>query len=168
MPSVTTIDGYTFDNWGPVTTTFTPPATCATSTTNIRIGPTQNGSAPYFLYAQQCSTIGYWDCMPTGIESKAVITASTFHSNPTDAFRPMYFSPGLYCPSGWATVGLAARGESTLSGSGILSTASPIYNPDIPEFENPATLIMSLLDPSETVAMCCPRFVQKKSPWISE
>lgn len=158
MPSVTTIDGYTFNNWGPVTTTFTPPASCATSTAYIEIGLIRSDT-PYFMYDQQCSTIGYWDCIPSGTESKAAITASTVGSNPKDAFQAVYFSPGLYCPSGWATVGIAASEGSTLSASGILSTASPTYYPDIPEFENPATLILDLLDPSETVVMCCPRFV---------
>ncbi|KAJ5547431.1 hypothetical protein N7494_005016 [Penicillium frequentans] len=164
MPSITTIDGYTFDNWGPVTTTFTPPASCATSTANIEIGLSWSNSAPYFIYGQQCSTIGYWDCIPTGTESKAAITASTLESDPTNAFQAVYFSPGLFCPYGWATVGIAAREESTLSGSGILSTVSPTYDPYIPRFENPATLILELLDPRETVVMCCPRFIRQRFP----
>ncbi|KAJ5801866.1 uncharacterized protein N7503_004316 [Penicillium pulvis] len=147
MPSITTIDGYTFDNWGPVTTTFTPPAICVTSTTNIEIGLSWSNSAPYFIYDQQCSTIGYWDCIPTGTQSKATITASNLESNPTNAFQAVYFSPGLFCPYGWATVGIAAREESTLSGSGILSTVSPTYDPDISIFEYPATLILNYSTP---------------------
>lgn len=158
MPSITTIDGYTFENWGPVTTTFTAPASCASSTANIEIGLIRNDSAPAFMYNQQCSTIGYWDCIPTGTESKAAFTASTLESNPRIEFEAVYFSPGLYCPSGWATVGIAASESSTLSASGILITTSPTYDPSIPTFKNPATLILEILDPSETVVMCCPRF----------
>jgi hypothetical protein len=38
MPSITITDGYTFSNWGPLTTTFTAPVSCATATGNYMIG----------------------------------------------------------------------------------------------------------------------------------
>ncbi|KAJ6014256.1 hypothetical protein N7540_008847 [Penicillium herquei] len=155
MPSITVTDGYTFSNWGPLTTTFTPPPSCVTGTKNVGIAMEARPSA--IEYDLQCSSVPDWDCVPSGTQSDYSKTASIPDPDPSEIFGAAFYSPGLYCPSGWATVGVAARDEKSISASGILSTtASPIYEAYFPEFENPATLIMDLLDPSETAVMCCP------------
>jgi hypothetical protein len=152
MPSIATTDGYTFTNWGPLTTTFTAPASCATATGNYMLG--LNNTAPVWEYAVQCSTVGYGDCISTGTVSLSTIS----NENPTTLETQAYFSPGLYCPSGWATRGTAVRGsDNGLSSSGILSPSTMVLIPTcIPQWKNPATLLMTLLNLSETLVMCCP------------
>ncbi|KAH1982687.1 hypothetical protein KXV92_003973 [Aspergillus fumigatus] len=156
MPTITTTDGYAFTNWGPLTTTFTAPASCATATGNYLVG--LNTTAPVWEYAVQCSTLGYTGCIPTGTAS----LPTTLNDNPNTIATQVYFSPGLHCPAGWATRGVAVRDANNgLSASGILS-ARPTPTPTVsiptaaPQWENPATLLMGLLDPSETLVMCCP------------
>lgn len=72
-----------------------------------------------------------------------------------------YFSPGLDCPAGWNTVGVAARdADSSLSASGLLEPTTTVQSPSlIPHWENAATLFVDLLDPGETAVVCCPRYV---------
>ncbi|PKX96202.1 uncharacterized protein P174DRAFT_430474 [Aspergillus novofumigatus IBT 16806] len=119
MPSITTTDGYTFTNWGPLTMTFTGPASCATATGNHMLG--LNNTAPVWEYAVQCSTVGCGDCIPT----RTVSLSTTSDENPTTLETQVYFSPGLYCPSRWATRGIAVRDSNNgLSSSGILSPTS--------------------------------------------
>jgi len=74
-----------------------------------------------------------------------------------------YFSPGLVCPSGWKTVGVAARGsDGSISASGIFITptstsgqtaatevADEIFNPAVNAFT-------AAIDAGETAAACCP------------
>lgn len=154
MPSITTLDGYTFSNWGPVTTTFTAPASCATATDNMRIG--LNTTSAFWMYADQCSTFAYYDCVPTGTAKPTI----TYDANPTGVEDYSYFSPGLDCPAGWNTVGVAARDtDKSLSASGLLKpTVTVPAHSFIPQWENPVTLLENLLDPGETAVVCCPRY----------
>ncbi|KAJ5971468.1 uncharacterized protein N7479_001386 [Penicillium vulpinum] len=155
MPSITITDGYTFNNWGPLTTTFTAPASCATFNDYII-----RSKEPIVLsqFAAQCSTIGYYhDCIPTGTTS--LPTSQSI--DPYTMYDQAYYSPGLHCPSGWKTVGVAARdGDKSVSSSGVLSVASPTETitgtVDIPKQLNPVTLLGKVLDPSETLVICCP------------
>ena len=152
MPSITITEGYTFTNWGPLTTTFTAPTNCATETGNYMIG--LNTTAPVWEYAIQCSTSGYSDCVPSGTVSHS----ATSNDNPKTIDSRAYLSPGLYCPSGWATKGIAVRdADKSLSSSGVLSSSTTVSMPTfLPQWQNPATLLMDLLNPSETLVMCCP------------
>ncbi|KAJ5988346.1 hypothetical protein N7481_003556 [Penicillium waksmanii] len=152
MPSISLTEGYTFTNWGQLTTTFTAPASCTTATGNYMIG--LNTTAPVMEYAIQCSTLGYGDCIPSGTVSHF----TTINDNPKAVYNEAYFSPGLYCPSGWTTKGIAIRdADKSLSSSGVLSSGTRVSMPTfIPQWQNPATLLMDLLDPSETLVMCCP------------
>ncbi|KAJ5130348.1 uncharacterized protein N7515_006387 [Penicillium bovifimosum] len=152
MPSISITEGYTFTNWGPLTTTFTAPASCATATGNYQIG--LNTTFPVFDYEVQCSTAGYGDCIPSG----TISPTTTANDDPTIIYSQAYLSPGLYCPSGWATKGIAVRdADKSLSSSGILSPSTTATMPTfVPQWQNPATLLMDLLDPSETLVMCCP------------
>ncbi|KAJ5387208.1 hypothetical protein N7509_009749 [Penicillium cosmopolitanum] len=152
MPSISITEGYTFTNWGPLTTTFTAPASCATATGNYMIG--LNTTAPVLEYAMQCSTAGYGDCIPSG----TVSDFTTSNDNPKTIYDQAYLSPGLYCPSGWATKGIAVRdADKSLSTSGVLSSVTRVSMPTfIPQWENPVTLFLDLLDPSETLVICCP------------
>ncbi|KAJ5085175.1 hypothetical protein N7532_009946 [Penicillium argentinense] len=78
--------------------------------------------------------------------------------NPTLMYQRSYYSPGLYCPSGWATVGVAVRDdENSLSKSGILAPASTTTTSE-PDYAliSPKDFFLSLLEPSETAVLCCP------------
>lgn len=48
---------------------------------------------------------------------------------------------------------MAARDDESLSTSGFLTTSEN----KIPSYEEPVTLLASLLEPSQTIALCCPR-----------
>ncbi|KAJ5554889.1 hypothetical protein N7535_007332 [Penicillium sp. DV-2018c] len=152
MPSISITEGYTFTNLGPLTTTFTAPTSCATVTDNYQLG--FNTTAPAWDYAIQCTTAGYGGCIPSGTVSDLI----TSNDNPKTINTQAYLSPGLYCPSGWTTRGVAVRNaNSSLSSSGILSSSTTMSIPTfVPQWNNPATLLMDLLDPSETLVMCCP------------
>lgn len=159
MPSITTSDGFTFNNWGPVTTTFTPPASCATATNNMRIG--LKNTDFFWPYADQCSTVGYYNCIPTG----TVQVTTTMDPNPQHVMDLSYFSPGLNCPAGFNTVGLASRGsDSSLSASGLFATTAPTAAPEpgetnMAQWQDPMSLFLGLLDAGETAFACCPTYV---------
>lgn len=159
MDAVMAMEGTTISNWGPLTTTFTAPSSCATATTNLLIA--YNTSLPLWLWAVQCETLGYWDCIPTG-------TVTITESVGRDGHKPHlipehYFSPGVDCPAGWETMGVAAKGEKkSISASGILHA-----NPDSPHTglhslelkDYPVKRLIDMLKPNETLAVCCPRYV---------
>ncbi|KAJ5414062.1 hypothetical protein N7509_000689 [Penicillium cosmopolitanum] len=150
MPSASTISGYTYENWGPVTTTFTPPASCATASNKIEVGPSDS-SRPIFRYGLQCETVGGWECYP----SATIETTTTPDTNPTQFFKAHYYSPGLYCPADWVTVGVASwdgDGDKSLITSGVLAppTTAEIVQRD-------GEVFLGILDKSETAVICCPR-----------
>ncbi|KAJ5281928.1 hypothetical protein N7478_007300 [Penicillium angulare] len=144
MPSASVTNGWTFTNVGPLTTTFTPAPTC---TNNIYIGTT---SPEARLGARvECSTYDASGCTPSGIITATGAT-TTFDVN--WPWQGYYYSPGIYCPSGWNTVGVAARGANkTMSSSGIMSMSMGGE-----DYEIGAFMLADILDPSETLALCCP------------
>jgi hypothetical protein len=149
---------YTFENLGPATTTFTPAPSCYASD-RLQIGVIRSDYAEV-LYDVQCSTtLNYADCLPPTTTPTATATATT--STVYDDYYGVgaYYSPGLACPSGWATVGLAARdANQTLSFSGnmVPTTTTAMHN----YRTNDATLLANVLEASETMALCCPRYVE--------
>lgn len=156
IPSASTLSGFTFENWGPVTTTFTPPSSCITASNKIEVGPrpsaTHSGpNKPIYAYNLQCETIGGWECYP----SATVEASTTPDTNPTQFFRANYYSPGLYCPHEWVTVGLASwdgdgdRTSLVTSGIFVPTTTAEI----VPRGE----AFLGILGTSETAVACCPR-----------
>lgn len=158
-------DGWwTFTNYAPLTTTYTPAPSC-TASDRLGLGYINHGYV-YIGYGVQCtSDVKFEDCLPT-----ATATATSFPEPPTDdgwAGIGGYYSPGLYCPSGWETVGVAARdASSSLSSSGILSTTPAVtmsssdpmsYYYATATWDDPATLLKNHLEPEQTMAVCCPR-----------
>ncbi|CEJ59314.1 hypothetical protein PMG11_07942 [Penicillium brasilianum] len=157
-------DGWwTFTNYAPLTTTYTPAPSC-TASDRLGLGYINHGYV-YIEYGVQCtSDVILEDCLPT-----ATATATSFPEPPTDdgwAGIGGYYSPGLYCPSGWETVGVAARdASSSLSSSGILSTTPVVtmsssdpmsYYYATATWDDPATLLKNHLEPEQTMAVCCP------------
>jgi hypothetical protein len=106
-----------------------------------------------YHYDLECDSEYDTACLPT------MTTTMTSINYDTWAGYGIYYSPGLFCPSGWATVGIAARdGSSSLSQSGLMTaTQSVTTSKQEPYFDWPQTLLASILEPSETMALCCPR-----------
>jgi hypothetical protein len=153
MPTSSVLSEFTFTNLGPLTTTWTAPASCATSTDVVRIGLTRLPGEAF--YDASCQVREY-SCVPTGESADPALATNL---DPTNLFQEAYFSPGLYCPSGWTTAGLASRnGTASVTWSGLFSpTAAIPTTVDGPIFNNPENVLMQLLDPSETAMICCPR-----------
>ncbi|KAJ5165552.1 uncharacterized protein N7500_007382 [Penicillium coprophilum] len=147
MPTASVGGGYwTFENYGPVTTTFTPAPSC-TATDRLSLAFIDyDRTLDQFQVACPTSTSD-WDCMPPG-----TTTSATWYDEKKWVASAGYYSPGLYCPSGWETIGKAVRDDKSLSTSGFLTTSEK----KIPYYEEPVTLLASLLKPSETLALCCP------------
>ena len=147
-------------NLGPLTTTFTPPATC--SVLGI------NSFPPTVAYqAQHCftttsvpgTTIQFTDNSgsKTSIAVSATVTSiiysggvadditcrpSTTYRNPADAGGYGFYSPGLICPSGWHK---ACTAELDTNGSPVPISGTHTSFP----FEY-------ALMPGETAIGCCP------------
>ncbi|KAJ5520997.1 hypothetical protein N7463_001450 [Penicillium fimorum] len=148
--SITVAKGITFTNWGPVTTTFTAPASCTSGLNYYGIGLTE--LFPDCSFQAQCTQTDYNGCVPTGTVSE--ISAHV-------PFVQTYYSPGLYCPSEWKTAGVAARhGDKTVSMSGVFTmaglTETEPWATDMASSENAFTVLAELLDSSETLVLCCP------------
>ncbi|KAJ5094255.1 hypothetical protein N7456_010116 [Penicillium angulare] len=155
MPSVSTLSQFTFSNWGPLTTTYTPPASCTTATNNVVLGITSYPGIEFM--GVSCDTPDYGDCIPTG-SSKSKSQASGY-LDPRSLYQAGYFSPGIYCPSGWNTVGIASRdGNASVTSGGVFSpsTSVPTHVTRGERINNPANVLMQILDPSETAILCCP------------
>jgi hypothetical protein len=148
MTTASVAGGYwTFENYGPMTTTFTPASSC-TATDRLSLAWV-NDDRTLVQFQVGCPTsTSDWDCMPPG-----TTTSATWYDEKKWVASVGYYSPGLYCPSGWETIGMAARDGKSLSTSGFLTTSVK----KIPSYEEPVTLLASLLEPSQTLALCCPR-----------
>lgn len=148
------VSGFTFQNYGPLTTTFTAPWSCDTTDRVIYGWVDDNGLDLYHGGRSQCTKSEFAECYPS---ATADVTATTSYDRTWYRWSgtQAYYSPGLYCPSGWATVGIAAvNDKKDISTSGVLSysTSTPYET-----FVYPPTLLASLLEPSQTLAICCPR-----------
>ncbi|RDW63067.1 uncharacterized protein DSM5745_10178 [Aspergillus mulundensis] len=178
---------YTFSNLGPVTTTFTPPPAC-TASNQLALGSLDTRTGIYVYLSSQCTaTVDFEDCTPT-TTSEPTTTGEPVYGGGTDWIEydgyGVYYSPGLYCPKGWKTIGMAARdASSVLTSSGFLvptttststststRTATPTpysdydydydydedYDYDSYTTQDPASVLMSALEPKQTMALCCP------------
>ncbi|KAJ5112988.1 hypothetical protein N7456_001522 [Penicillium angulare] len=145
MPNTSiTNEWWAFTNAGPLTTTFTPASTCTNSVYVGKISPELFLGPPV-----DCTTYDTSGCTPSGT------TTNTGSSTTLGLYPPWeapYFSPGIHCPSGWTTVGAAVRGANdTMSSSGIMSMSMGLE-----DYEIGAFMLASILEPSETLALCCP------------
>ncbi|KAJ5682740.1 hypothetical protein N7462_005905 [Penicillium macrosclerotiorum] len=152
MPSSSALSEYTFKNLGPLITTWKAPPSCATATDHVKIGSSADVSEIY--WDSNCTHAEY-NCIPTGTSAKR---SSITGSNPANLWQESYFSPGLYCPSGWTTAGIASRdGANPVNSSGaFVPTPAISTSLEYPIINPPANVLMQILDPSETAALCCP------------
>ncbi|CAG8005330.1 unnamed protein product [Penicillium salamii] len=148
MPTISASDGlWTAGNLGPLTTTFTEPASCSQEPYKVLMA--MRSGYPLIEYESKCNQQFDDSCLPT----VATTFPFTTYDERYDGYAS-YYSPGLHCPSGWATVGAATRdAHSSISLSGI---AKPSLNTERTDLEFPQTALASVLEPSQTLAMCCP------------
>lgn len=170
MPSVSVLSEYTFNNWGPLTTTWTAPASCQSiQSENLYIA---YASTPTINVAKVACGVdtGYWSCYPTGTITN-IPTATSWFDDPRSAeFYQTYYSPGLYCPSGWGPVATASRNATqTVEWNGAFDPAitSPVSN--LVLLENLANnVFLQVLAPSETAVLCCPKYVFDSTCWTKK
>ncbi|KAL4961597.1 uncharacterized protein BDV14DRAFT_180169 [Aspergillus stella-maris] len=170
---------YTFSNLGPLTTTYTPDPKC-TASSQMFLGylndmPTYGGNV-YPEWNIQCTTaVNYYDgCVPTSTKP-VTTTPPAFTGTSEEEYEDYisaqidwrgydaYYSPGLYCPAGWTTIGLIGRDEGdTTTSSGILSPLVSTTQTENPmtkgyyDYEDPASVVKSVIEPKQTMALCCP------------
>ncbi|KAI0024588.1 hypothetical protein F4780DRAFT_724262 [Xylariomycetidae sp. FL0641] len=156
MPSATTLSSYSFDNLGPLTTTWTAPESCATTVPQIQLAFTEIVTYPY-IYSD-CNTPSQGDCVPSGTVidahyKSAAMSLSTSAGLGLD-YMP-YFSPGLACPGGWTTAGVAVKDATgSLSSTGVFAPSE--LSSQAPGMNFGWNILMETLDNGETAAVCCP------------
>ncbi|KAF5585846.1 uncharacterized protein FSUBG_12305 [Fusarium subglutinans] len=155
MPTVTRISTARITNFGPLTTTYTAPASCATETDRIYFA--YDSDHPEYLWANPtCKMQLIGKCIPSGDQYDHLITAT--YAKTFDLGFYHYYSPGLYCPSDWTTAGKYVRGTGSIGQmSGQLtrteSTMVPErWEPGRPFRQDPASVWVQVLEPSETLA----------------
>ncbi|KAI7762456.1 hypothetical protein LZL87_008802 [Fusarium oxysporum] len=159
MPTVIEYFGIGFVNNGPLTTTYTPPASCATGTTDQIIFA--DTSTIYLSFGEaNCTAVPLGSCLPSNSSYDKL--NSEWRKNGGQGTID-YFSPGIHCPKGWTTAATFAHGDKTGSpkkGGAFTETTSsdPSETATAIDPYMPIEQIwLNALDPSETLAYCCPR-----------
>ncbi|CAK7225622.1 hypothetical protein SCUCBS95973_005928 [Sporothrix curviconia] len=157
MPTATSINGYSLLNNGPLTTTFTAPATC-TSDFTVLAAATQTNPPEIEWYAD-CAAHGAPDsCSPSGVPISSLI-AEYGRSDARLGELVIYYSPGYICPSGWTTAGLATKDSSSLTMSGAFDVTSVLptkAGTGFPFADPVPAVLVDALDAGETAVFCCP------------
>ncbi|KAM0401372.1 hypothetical protein ACHAQC_002058 [Fusarium culmorum] len=109
MPTATEFFGIAITNFGPLTTTYTPPPSCTTATTDHLIYAIENVTGPYHG-APSCEHNLVQDCIPDG---SSYDTLADKIVNPWAYGFFNYHSPGIYCPKGWTTAAVLGHGDKT-------------------------------------------------------
>lgn len=158
--SVRSSETFAFSNAGPLTTAWALPSSC-TSFGSMVTGvarPGLPGVAAFLFNACTYDDMNR-DCWPNDYNT---LNLDPFHVNTIQ-----YHSPGLACPSAWATAGVVSKENGTIDASGVFastvfqylyyindSTPSTLPLP-INNFANNAWT--AVLEPTETAIACCPR-----------
>lgn len=150
----TTFSGYVFSNVGPLTTTFTAPASCATSFETGLAWP----EVPKAVYPVDCEYTPTGECYPGGAAYTS-IQAGARGGDPRGGYTIAYNSPGTVCPFGWETVGTAEKPNPTSNVATGPFNISDILHvaPDWQFVQPPMDVFRSALGPSDTAVACCPR-----------
>lgn len=163
MPTATatTVSQIVFTNVGPLTTVWTPPASCATRAPDLVLAQPTGDRVGFIRGSQRCNTnesepIG--DCWPSGSALDAIYSSVMSSGNYVNRWLD-YYSPASQCPSGYVTVGIAAknsRGVISSSGAFVPPVVTDQYNPAVRGFNPPTNIFMEILDDGETAIACCP------------
>lgn len=104
------------------------------------------------------------DCRPSGSALDSLYSSYLADPGPLSG-EVAYYSPGLMCPSGYATVGLATKladGSATSSGDAFPQAGDDDDDDDSASFDllNPGlNALVEAMGPGETAIVCCPRYV---------
>ncbi|KAH6649162.1 hypothetical protein BKA67DRAFT_662079 [Truncatella angustata] len=165
MPT-SSLGGWALTNMGPLSTTYTAPVSCFTEATRDVLLATNyvdsdTNSTSLIPYQNLCSTtptaatIG--DCLPSG---KAIdsMYADIDINNPVAGSTILYYSPGLVCPSGHVTVGVASNDAGSIisSGDAFVPTSVPSSGWNLGYVNIRPNVMLQGLDKSETAILCCP------------
>lgn len=177
MPTTSIAGSMTLTNLGPLTTTFTAPSSCSTDFPISGINVAYNGPQVMLAYPVGTCEERAWDegdaaCLPHGGKLGEIErTAPTEHT-------VAYYSPGLYCPENYQTVGVAVNnGSSYAEVSGMFAPPFTVvsydysatthghttYTTDFPKMNFEGNQFTSALGPGETLVACCPRYVPRRS-----
>ncbi|KAF5584087.1 hypothetical protein FPCIR_8778 [Fusarium pseudocircinatum] len=161
MPTLTEYFGTGLTNNGPLTTTYTPHASCATVTTDhIVFAHPDYITVSYG--APTCETTSMGNCLPSGSNHDKV---ASYYNEYGGQGTIDYYSPGIACPKGWTTAGTFAHGNETgsVKKSGVFTqTTSTLSGVSVIDPNMPLEQVwLNALGPSETLAYCCP------SGWVA-
>lgn len=123
----------TWTNIGPLTTTFTAPASCSDiQLGNLIVSGRHNNE---LIFSEACSVnrdrAPFWlECQPSG----SILSSIWPYAS---VYRAPYMSPGLFCPSGYSTASVL-----TLESSDVFSSMLDKY----------------LVPTVGTHVFCCPRY----------
>ena len=160
MPTATSAFAYTISNLGPLTETFTAAPSCATLTDKVQVALATLPEANQFV--PECTAWTYSDCYPSGSAIDAAF-ASNDIENPLAGYTLRYFSPGLVCPTGWTTAGVATKskdGSITSSGPAFVLPTTESLGSLAHIYQNPLpNILLGVMDQEETAVLCCPRSV---------
>jgi hypothetical protein len=152
MPSTSALSLIDFVDLGPLTTTFSAPAACATGDDHLGLARPSNPGFPVLF--KDCELPTWGDCIPSGaeIDKDYAEREGDFERN-----LAVYYHSGSVCPDSWTTAGVAAK-----DGNGKLSTEGVFAPSDVttaPKFNPTPNIFMEALGPNETAIVCCPRYV---------
>lgn len=147
---------YTFTNYGPLTTVFTPPASCAASKTGtFQFINDTDPSAPTSYYdcnaltltnnAWEFKYVGDPNCMPYGS-----LVSSIYSSRYPYEYVNQH-SPGIYCPSGWGSSGIVTYSP------GVTTTSIGISGIGISGDGQYQSWQTDAMPTGGTQVFCCPR-----------
>ncbi|KAF9878293.1 hypothetical protein CkaCkLH20_04331 [Colletotrichum karsti] len=163
MPTATSTDQYAITNLGPLTTVFTPPASCVTAAPSgpnlwLAVRNAFGDDRVAANYKKECGVASQGDCFPSGSQIDEAYSSATAKGISV-AGTIDYFSPASACPDSYTTAGVASRvNGSVVSSSGIfVPPAVTVRNGGNIVQNPPLNVLMQVLDEGETAVICCPQ-----------
>lgn len=159
MPSASSIDDAPVFNLGPLTSTWSAPASCITNGFNTAIAMTVSpNDGPFIMDMTECrGTV--WDdmdeCFPDGGEYMSIVTEIENKPEPTYGAH-FYHSPGLECPEGWYTAGAATMNDNVVEKTGTLFDIHTTMSIEDIGYKPYNQHFADALDAGETAIWCCP------------
>lgn len=161
MSSVRTAGTFEFHNIGDLTTTFTAPTSCP-STGIAYQGVEAPGLPGQMMFGVGSCSSADWDaqCTPNGDAAKTLYESVADSTSTTRAYYGFH-SPGLACPSAWETAGIVSFNDGSVDASGVFASTVFQYSTGettaLPRWNFALNALTSVLEPTETAIVCCPR-----------